>query len=52
TRRDGTEFLRLATAAGLRSEAHAYPLDRAADALDDLRHGRFTGAAVLVPPAH
>jgi len=49
TRRDGEEFLRIATAAGLRPEAHAYPLGRANDALEDLRHGRFTGAAVLVP---
>jgi propanol-preferring alcohol dehydrogenase len=49
TRRDGTEFLRLAGDAGLRAEAHPYPLARANDALDDLRHGRFTGAAVLVP---
>ena len=49
TRRDGTEFLRIAVEAGVRSEAHPYPLARAADALDDLRHGRFTGAAVLVP---
>jgi len=49
TRRDGNEFLRLAGEAGLRAEAHPYPLARAKDALDDLRHGRFTGAAVLVP---
>jgi propanol-preferring alcohol dehydrogenase len=49
TRRDGDEFLRLAGDAGLRAEAHPYPLARANDALDDLRHGRFTGAAVLVP---
>ena len=49
TRRDGVEFLRLAADAGLRAEAHRYPLARAGDALDDLRHGRFTGAAVLVP---
>jgi len=49
TRRDGNEFLRLAGEAGLRAEAHPYPLARANDALDDLRHGRFTGAAVLVP---
>jgi propanol-preferring alcohol dehydrogenase len=49
TRRDGNEFLRLAGDAGLRAEAHPYPLARANDALDDLRHGRFTGAAVLVP---
>ena len=49
TRRDGNEFLRLAGDAGLRAETHPYPLARANDALDDLRHGRFTGAAVLVP---
>jgi len=49
TRRDGDEFLRLAGDAGLRPEAHPYPLAGANDALDDLRHGRFTGAAVLVP---
>ena len=49
TRRDGDEFLSLAGDAGLRAEAHPYPLARANDALDDLRHGRFTGAAVLVP---
>jgi alcohol dehydrogenase, propanol-preferring len=28
---------------------HVYPLERANEALDDLRHGRFSGAAVLVP---
>ena len=49
TRRDGTEFLRITVEAGVRSEAHPYSLARAAEALDDLRHGRFTGAAVLVP---
>ena len=49
TRRDGDEFLSLAGDAGLRAEAHPYPLARANDALGDLRHGRFTGAAVLVP---
>jgi propanol-preferring alcohol dehydrogenase len=49
TRRDGDEFLRLADDASLRPEAHPYPLARANEALDDLRHGRFTGAAVLVP---
>jgi len=51
TRRDGTEFLRLAADAGVRPETHAYPLARAGAALEDLRHGRFTGAAVLVPEA-
>jgi propanol-preferring alcohol dehydrogenase len=49
TRRDGAEFLALAAAAPLRTETHPYPLERANDALDDLRHGRFTGAAVVIP---
>jgi propanol-preferring alcohol dehydrogenase len=26
---------------------HPYPLERANEALDDLREGRFTGAAVV-----
>jgi propanol-preferring alcohol dehydrogenase len=51
TRRDGEEFLRIAPAAGVRSEIHRYPLSRAEEALRDLRRGRFTGAAVLVPGA-
>jgi propanol-preferring alcohol dehydrogenase len=49
TRADGEEFLRLAGALGVRVTTHAYPLDRAADALIDLAHDRLTGAAVLVP---
>ncbi len=49
TRRDGAEFLPLAARIGLRAEARPYPLARAGAALDDLRHGRFTGAAVLIP---
>lgn len=49
TRRDGDEFLRIAVAASVRADVRPYPLDRADEALEDLRHGRFTGAAVLVP---
>jgi propanol-preferring alcohol dehydrogenase len=49
TRRDAEEFLALAPRAGVRAETVAYPLDRANDALADLRHGRLRGAAVLVP---
>ncbi len=49
TRADGDEFLPLAAQAGIRTETRAYPLDRANDALDDLRAGKLTGAAVLVP---
>ena len=49
TRRDGEEFLALAPAVPVRTHVTTYPLERAGEALDDLRHGRFTGAAVLVP---
>jgi len=48
TRRDGEEFLALAPKVPVRTEVHAYPLDKAGEALDDLRAGRFTGAAVIV----
>jgi propanol-preferring alcohol dehydrogenase len=34
----------------VRTHVTEYPLQRANDALEDLRHGRFSGAAVLVPP--
>jgi propanol-preferring alcohol dehydrogenase len=49
TRRDGEAFLDLAARAGVRTTVHPYPLGRANEALDDLRHGRFEGAAVLIP---
>ena len=49
TRADAAEFLALAPRAGVRAETTTYPLARANEALDDLRHGRFQGAAVLVP---
>jgi propanol-preferring alcohol dehydrogenase len=48
TRRDGEEFLSLAPKVPVRTEVHSYPLDKANEALDDLRAGRFTGAAVIV----
>src|SRR5512144_3190076 len=48
TRRDGDELLALAPAAGLRPTARPYALADANLALDDLRAGRFDGAAVLV----
>ena len=47
TRRDGEEFLALAPKIPVQTEVTPYPLERANEALDDLRHGRFTGAAVL-----
>ncbi len=49
TRRDGEEFLPLAAAIPVETTVHRYPLERANEALDDLREGRFSGAAVLVP---
>jgi propanol-preferring alcohol dehydrogenase len=47
TRRDGEEFLALAPQVPVRTEVELYPLARANEALDDLRAGRFRGAAVL-----
>ncbi|WP_173834958.1 zinc-dependent alcohol dehydrogenase family protein [Halomonas sp. HG01] len=49
TRRDGDEFLALAPQVPIRTETVAYPLEDANRALDDLRAGRLSGAAVLVP---
>jgi alcohol dehydrogenase, propanol-preferring len=49
TRRDAEAFLALAPKAGVRTETVIYPLGRANGALADLRHGRLSGAAVLVP---
>ena len=49
TRRDGEEFLPLAASIPIETTVHRYPLEQANEALDDLREGRFSGAAVLVP---
>lgn len=48
TRADGEEFLALAPKIPVKTEVHCYPLIKTNEALDDLRHGRFTGAAVIV----
>jgi propanol-preferring alcohol dehydrogenase len=48
TRQDGEEFLRIAAEVPLHTEVQTYPLNEANTALDDLRAGRVTGAAVLV----
>ena len=48
TRRDGEEFLALAPKVPVSTVVHTYPLKCTNDALDDLRHGRFTGAAVIL----
>ncbi len=47
TRQDGVDFLRVAAELPLQVSVHAYPLAQANQALDDLRAGRFAGAAVL-----
>jgi len=49
TRLDGREFFEMVPKAGIVTQTTAYPLARANEALGDLRHGRLTGAAVLVP---
>ncbi len=49
TRADGRELLTLAPAVPIRTTVTTYPLQEAERALDDLRAGRFDGAAVLVP---
>lgn len=47
TRNDGEQFLALAERFGLRPTTVAYPMGSAPEALADLAHGRFSGAAVL-----
>ncbi len=49
TRRDGEEFLPLAQQIPIQTQVHTYSLEKANQALDDLRAGAFTGAAVVVP---
>ncbi len=48
TRADGMEFLEIAARLPVSVTTTPYPLDRADQALADLAHGRFAGAAVLV----
>lgn len=48
TRRDGAAFMALAPRVPVRTEVRPYPLERTNEALDDLRAGRFDGAAVVV----
>ena len=49
TRQDGLDFLKLAPTMSIVTHTTAYRLQDANRALDDLRAGRFDGAAVLVP---
>jgi len=49
TRADGEAFMALAARAPIRTEVTTYPLERANEALADLREGKLEGAAVLIP---
>ena len=49
TRRDGEEFLKLAPTIPVRTTTQTYALAQANEALAELRSGRLTGAAVLIP---
>jgi propanol-preferring alcohol dehydrogenase len=49
TRRDAEEFLAFAASHPIRTSTIRYPLSEANRALTDLREGRLSGAAVLIP---
>ena len=49
TRQDGIDFLSRVSEMNIVTKTTSYPLNKANQALSDLRHGRFDGAAVLVP---
>ncbi|MCW5892702.1 MAG: zinc-dependent alcohol dehydrogenase family protein [bacterium] len=49
TRADASDFLAIAPRVPVETTTCTYPLEAANAALDDLRAGRFEGAAVLVP---
>jgi propanol-preferring alcohol dehydrogenase len=49
TRKDATEFLELAPRVPVHAHTVSYPLEQANEALADLREGRLSGAAVLIP---
>lgn len=48
TRQDAEEFLSLAPKIPIKTTITPYPLEQANQALDDLRHGKFSGGAVIV----
>ena len=49
TRQDGDDFFPLAQKAHVRTHTTPYPIEKANEALVDLRAGRLKGAAVLLP---
>ncbi len=48
TRKDGEEFFSLISRVAVYTQVTTYPLQKANEAMDDLRNGRLNGAAVLV----
>lgn len=48
TRADAREFLELAPKVPVRTRVNLYELEQAGKALEDLRHGRFAGAGVIL----
>jgi propanol-preferring alcohol dehydrogenase len=49
TRADAEEFLALAPDVAVSTHVRTYSLEDAGKALEDLRAGSFTGAAVITP---
>ncbi len=50
TRRDGEEFMKLASSFPIKTSVETFPFAKANEAMDDLRSGNVQGAAVLVMP--
>lgn len=48
TREDGEELLKLAAEVPIRTTYTTYPLEKANEALEDLREGRIEGSAILI----
>ncbi len=49
TNPDLTELVTLASQGKVTLHSVSYPLEAANDAIDDLRHGRIRGRAILIP---
>jgi propanol-preferring alcohol dehydrogenase len=47
TRQDGREFLKLAGEIPIKTEVHPFPLEKANEALEAVKHSRINGAAIL-----
>ena len=49
TRKDGEEFLALAPKIPIQTDVKTYPLDQVNQALQDLKDGKLSGSAVILP---